>query len=70
MKVIFVLGALVFDGAWWWNRMVEPLAALGLGSRAMELPSCAAPSEANGEVPGDMYADAVGRRSTRRTGPS
>jgi len=27
MKVVFVHGALVFDGAWWWHRMVEPLAA-------------------------------------------
>ena len=43
MKVVFVHGALVFDGAWWWHRMVEPLATLGLGSRAVELPSCVAP---------------------------
>jgi len=54
MKVVFVHGALVFDGAWWWHRMVEPLSALGLGSRAVELPSCGA---SLGE-PGDMYADA------------
>ena len=58
MKVVFVHGALVFDGAWWWHRMVEPLAALGLGSRAVELPSCVAPSGAFREAPGDMYADA------------
>ena len=58
MKVIFVHGALVFDGAWWWHRMVEPLAALGLGSRAVELPSCVAPPGASGETVGDMYADA------------
>lgn len=58
MKVIFVHGALVFDGAWWWHRMVEPLAALGLGSRAVELPSCVAPSGTHAEAPGDMYADA------------
>ena len=58
MKVIFVHGALVFDGAWWWSRMVEPLAALGLGSRAVELPSCPVSPEASGEPPGDMYDDA------------
>ncbi len=58
MKVVFVHGALVFDGAWWWQRMVEPLAALGLGSRAVELPSCVAPPGASGGVVGDMYADA------------
>ena len=43
MKVVFVHGALVFDGVWWWHRMVGPLAALGLGSLAVELPSCVAP---------------------------
>ena len=58
MKVVFVHGALVFDGAWWWSRMVEPLAALGLGSRAVELPSCVAPPGASGGIVGDMYADA------------
>ncbi len=58
MKVVFVHGALVFDGAWWWHRMVEPLATLGLGSRAVELPSCVAPPGASGGTVGDMYADA------------
>ena len=58
MKVVFVHGALVFDGAWWWHRMVEPLAALGLGSRAVELPSCVASPGASGEAAGNMYADA------------
>jgi pimeloyl-ACP methyl ester carboxylesterase len=58
MKVVFVHGALVFDGAWWWHRMVEPLAALGLGTRAVELPSCVAAPGALAEAAGDMYADA------------
>ena len=58
MKVVFVHGALVFDGAWWWSRMVEPLAAHGLGSRAVELPSCVPSPGAFGEAPGDLYADA------------
>ena len=58
MKIVFVHGALVFDGAWWWSRMVEPLAALGLGTRAVELPSCVAPPGASGGAVGDMYADA------------
>jgi len=38
--------------------MVEPLATLGLGSRAVELPSCVAPPGASGGTVGDMYADA------------
>jgi pimeloyl-ACP methyl ester carboxylesterase len=58
MKVIFVHGALVFDGAWWWHRMVEPLAALGLGTLAVELPSCVVSPGDSGNAPGDMYADA------------
>jgi pimeloyl-ACP methyl ester carboxylesterase len=59
MKVVFVHGALVFDGAWWWHRMVEPLAALGLGSRAVELPSCVAPPIPSVETLGDMHADEI-----------
>ena len=58
MKVVFVHGALVFDGAWWWHRMVDPLAALGMVTRAVELPSCVPASGASGEAMGDMYADA------------
>jgi len=58
MKVVFVHGALVFDGAWWWHRMVEPLDALGLGTWAVELPSCVAPPVPPAETLGDMHADA------------
>jgi pimeloyl-ACP methyl ester carboxylesterase len=63
MKVVFVHGALVFDGAWWWHRMVGPLAALGLRSRAVELPSCVAPPVPPAEVLGDMHADADALRA-------
>jgi pimeloyl-ACP methyl ester carboxylesterase len=71
MRIVFVHGALVFDGAWWWHRMVEPLAALGLGSRAVELPSCVDSPEASRETPGDMYADAdaVGAALDEEEGP-
>jgi pimeloyl-ACP methyl ester carboxylesterase len=71
MKIVFVHGALVFDGAWWWHRMVEPLAALGLGSRAVELPSCVASPGALGEAAADMYADAdaVGAALDEEDGP-
>jgi pimeloyl-ACP methyl ester carboxylesterase len=58
MKVVFVHGALVFDGAWWWHRMVEPLVALGLSTRAVELPSCVPAPGVPGETIGDMHADA------------
>jgi pimeloyl-ACP methyl ester carboxylesterase len=58
MKVVFVHGALVFDGAWWWHRMVGPLAALGLDTRAVELPSCVAPPVPPAGALGGMHADA------------
>jgi pimeloyl-ACP methyl ester carboxylesterase len=64
MKVVFVHGALVFDGAWWWHRMVEPLAALGMTTRAVELPSCVSDPGAFGEAMADMYADADAVRAT------
>ncbi|WP_348534354.1 alpha/beta hydrolase [Kitasatospora sp. GP82] len=37
--MVFVHGACVEDGAWWWHRMVEPLKARGLRSVAVELTS-------------------------------
>lgn len=37
MDLIFVQGALVRDGAWWWQPTAE---LLGLRSRALALPSC------------------------------
>jgi pimeloyl-ACP methyl ester carboxylesterase len=55
VKVLFVHGALVSDGQWWWHRMVEPLARHGLATGTIVLPSCEA---APGEL-GDMYADAA-----------
>jgi pimeloyl-ACP methyl ester carboxylesterase len=51
--LIFVHGACVRDAAWWWSRMVEPLAGHGIASVAVALPSC---GEAGGEL-GDLYAD-------------
>ena len=44
--------------------MVEPLATLGLGIRAVELPSCVAPRKLRGTVR-DMYADPT-RSAPRR----
>jgi pimeloyl-ACP methyl ester carboxylesterase len=50
VKVVFVHGACVRDGAWWWRHMTEPLAARGHTTEAVELPSC-------GPAMGDLYAD-------------
>lgn len=48
--VLFVHGALVRDADWWWHRMPGPLAAYGLHTAAVELPSCVGR--------GDLAADA------------
>ena len=40
MRVVFVHGACVKDGAWWWHRTGELLAERGVASEAPALPSC------------------------------
>jgi pimeloyl-ACP methyl ester carboxylesterase len=40
MRVVFVHGACVRDGAWWWHRTAELLAEKGVTSEAPALPSC------------------------------
>ncbi len=40
MRVVFVHGACVRDGAWWWHRAAELLAERGVASAAPALPSC------------------------------
>lgn len=56
MRVVFVHGACAVDADWWWHRMVEPLAALGLDSRSVELPSCG--EQAGAASGADLHADA------------
>jgi len=52
MDLIFVHGALVRDGAWWWRPTAE---LLGMRSRALVLPSC--------EGEGGLAEDAAALRS-------
>jgi pimeloyl-ACP methyl ester carboxylesterase len=40
MRVVFVHGACVKDGSWWWHRTGELLAERGIASEAPGLPSC------------------------------
>lgn len=40
MRVVFVHGACVKDGSWWWHRTGDLLAELGIASEAPVLPSC------------------------------
>lgn len=41
VEILFVHGALVRDGAWWWQRVAELVQReTGVASRAVDLPSC------------------------------
>lgn len=40
MRVVFVHGACVRDGSWWWHRTAERLQAYGITSTSPALPSC------------------------------
>ncbi len=40
MRVVFVHGACVKDGPWWWHRAAAQLAERGVASEAPALPSC------------------------------
>jgi pimeloyl-ACP methyl ester carboxylesterase len=53
MRIVFVHGACVNDGAWWWHRTAELLAERGVASAAPALPSC-------GETGADVNAQGPG----------
>jgi pimeloyl-ACP methyl ester carboxylesterase len=60
MELIFVHGALVRDGAWWWHTAADLLEArTGIRSRALLLPSC---GETKPDVGGGLLADAEALR--------
>ena len=48
MRVVFVHGACVKDGSWWWHRTGELLAERGVASQAPALPSCGETGAATG----------------------
>lgn len=61
MDVIFVHGALVRDGAWWWRATAELLRLrTGISSRAVALPSCGEVTP--NETAGGLVADAEALR--------
>jgi len=61
--LVFVHGACVRDAAWWWSKMTEPLAARGITTVAVSLPSC---GEA-GSALGDLYDDVAACREAIRS---
>ena len=52
VRVVFVHGACVKDGAWWWHRTAELLAERGVASEAPALPSCGETGEPTCAGPG------------------
>lgn len=61
MELIFVHGALVRDGQWWWQRTADLLhERTGIRSRAVLLPSCGETTP--DEVAGGLVADAAALR--------
>jgi pimeloyl-ACP methyl ester carboxylesterase len=53
MRVVFVHGACVKDGTWWWHRTAELLAERDVASEAPALPSCGeAGKQADAQGPG------------------
>ncbi len=60
MRVVFVHGACVKDGAWWWHSTAELLAEAGVSSKAAVLPSCGEtgerPDAAGPGLPEDVAA--------------
>jgi pimeloyl-ACP methyl ester carboxylesterase len=56
--LIFVHGACVRDGAWWWSQMTAPLTERGITSATVALSSCGE----LGPDRGDLYADVAACR--------
>lgn len=62
MELIFVHGALVRDGSWWWQPTADLLHShTGIRSRAVALPSCGETSPE--QVAGGLVADAAALRA-------
>jgi pimeloyl-ACP methyl ester carboxylesterase len=64
MRVVFVHGACVKDGAWWWHRTAELLADRGVASDAPALPSCGETGETPGIAGPGLSEDVASVRQT------
>jgi pimeloyl-ACP methyl ester carboxylesterase len=61
MELVFVHGALVRDGQWWWQRTADMLRErTGIRSRAVALPSCGETTPE--QIAGGLVADAAALR--------
>lgn len=71
MKAVFVHGACVRDGEWWWSRVAALLGPEGVDSVAVRLPSCGEADIAPGTDGPGLVADVAEARSVlSNLGPS
>ncbi|MFD0306130.1 alpha/beta fold hydrolase [Streptomyces sp. NPDC127119] len=68
MRVVFVHGACVRDGAWWWHRTAELLQERGVSSVAPGLPSCGEVGLPGGFSGPGLAEDVAAVRQVLRTG--
>ena len=62
MRIVFVHGACVKDGSWWWHRTAELLAERGVASEAPALPSCGETGEPTDAAGPGLAADVAAVR--------
>ncbi len=62
VRVVFVHGACVRDGSWWWHRTAELLAQRGVASEAPVLPSCGETGQPTGAQGPGLAEDAASVR--------
>jgi pimeloyl-ACP methyl ester carboxylesterase len=63
VQIIFVHGAFVADGAWWWEPAAALLRGRGIDSTALALPSCGETGIAPSGAGPDLHADAAALRA-------
>lgn len=68
-RVVFVHGACVKDGAWWWHRTGELLAERGVSSQAPPLPSCGETGVAVGPDGPGLAEDVAAVHAVLTAGP-
>ena len=72
MRVVFVHGACVRDGSWWWHRAAALLGERDVASEAPALPSCGETGEATGAHGPGLAEDVAAVREvlTESDGPT
>ncbi|RCG15676.1 alpha/beta hydrolase [Streptomyces diacarni] len=64
MRIVFVHGACVRDGSWWWHRTAELLRERGIPSAAPALPSCGETGVPAGSAGPELPEDVAAVRRT------